>query len=203
MRDYDPTTGRYIQADRLVLIDGPAIYGYARQSPGIYADPTGQCPWCVVATGAIIGAVTSVALDYLIDQIWGDGCYTWKEPGTAAFFGGLLGGAGGAVAGVVRGGFGAASKGAMGAGATKGLGGNPFKGKTPDQIQRMFQKKGFIKKGPNPGAGQGQFVNPRTGRGYHVDAAHGAPKGPHVGTTRPKGKGSTGRRGRAGRDFPM
>jgi RHS repeat-associated protein len=33
MRDYDPTTGRYLQADPLGLIDGPSVYGYALQSP--------------------------------------------------------------------------------------------------------------------------------------------------------------------------
>lgn len=33
MRDYDPTTGRYIQADPLGLIPGPSLYGYAYQSP--------------------------------------------------------------------------------------------------------------------------------------------------------------------------
>ena len=29
MRDYDPTTGRYLQADPLGLIDSASIYGYA------------------------------------------------------------------------------------------------------------------------------------------------------------------------------
>jgi len=29
MRDYDPTTGRYMQADPLGLIDGASVYGYA------------------------------------------------------------------------------------------------------------------------------------------------------------------------------
>jgi uncharacterized protein RhaS with RHS repeats len=41
MRDYDPTTGRYIEPDPLGLIDGPDVYGYARQSPGKYVDPNG------------------------------------------------------------------------------------------------------------------------------------------------------------------
>ena len=30
MRDYDPTTGRYLQADPLGLIDGASVYGYVR-----------------------------------------------------------------------------------------------------------------------------------------------------------------------------
>ena len=42
MRDYDPTTGRYLQADPLGLVDGPSVYGYARQSPVRYADFTGK-----------------------------------------------------------------------------------------------------------------------------------------------------------------
>ncbi|MDO6591949.1 hypothetical protein DS901_02630 [Loktanella sp. D2R18] len=34
MRDYDPTLGRYIQADPLGLVDGASVYGYALQNPG-------------------------------------------------------------------------------------------------------------------------------------------------------------------------
>ncbi len=41
MRDYDPTTGRYMEADPLGLIDGASVYGYARQNPGRYTDPRG------------------------------------------------------------------------------------------------------------------------------------------------------------------
>ncbi|MBS0564979.1 MAG: RHS repeat-associated core domain-containing protein [Proteobacteria bacterium] len=33
MRDYDPTTGRYVEADPLGLIDGASVYGYAHQNP--------------------------------------------------------------------------------------------------------------------------------------------------------------------------
>ena len=42
MRDYDPTTGRYIQADPLGLVDGASVHGYALQNPGPYTDPTGE-----------------------------------------------------------------------------------------------------------------------------------------------------------------
>ena len=42
MRDYDPTTGRYMQADPLGLIDGASVYGYVRQNPGRYVDPRGE-----------------------------------------------------------------------------------------------------------------------------------------------------------------
>lgn len=63
MRDYDPTTGRYVQADPVGLIDGSAIYGYARQNPGRWTDPTGEFlpivalakPLAAVAFGGLIG----------------------------------------------------------------------------------------------------------------------------------------------------
>ncbi|MFN5998774.1 MAG: RHS repeat domain-containing protein, partial [Paracoccaceae bacterium] len=45
MRDYDPTTGRYLQADPLGLVDGASVYGYVRQNPGRFTDPTGL--WAV------------------------------------------------------------------------------------------------------------------------------------------------------------
>ena len=67
-----------------------------------------------------------------------------------------------------------------------GLGGNPFKGKTAEEIADMLSQKGYLSKGPNPLAGEGNFVNPKTGRGYHIDAVHPLPKGPHVGVHRPR-----------------
>ena len=42
MRDYDPTTGRYIEADPLGLVDGASVYRYVRGNPGRYVDPTGE-----------------------------------------------------------------------------------------------------------------------------------------------------------------
>jgi RHS repeat-associated protein len=49
MRDYDPTTGRYIEADPLGLIAGASVYGYAFQSPLRWTDPTGENPAAAVA----------------------------------------------------------------------------------------------------------------------------------------------------------
>ncbi|MEM7499035.1 MAG: RHS repeat-associated core domain-containing protein, partial [Pseudomonadota bacterium] len=40
-RDYDPRTGRYLQADPLGLVDGPSVYGYVRQRPFSAVDPNG------------------------------------------------------------------------------------------------------------------------------------------------------------------
>jgi RHS repeat-associated protein len=40
-RHYDPTTGRYLQPDPLGFVDGPGIFGYAKQSPLTKFDPFG------------------------------------------------------------------------------------------------------------------------------------------------------------------
>ena len=42
MRDYDATTGRYLEPDPLGLVDGASVYGYARQDPGRWTDPRGE-----------------------------------------------------------------------------------------------------------------------------------------------------------------
>jgi Bacterial toxin 37 len=70
--------------------------------------------------------------------------------------------------------------------ANKGLGGNPFKGKAPQEIGDMLTNKGYVPKGPDPVAGQGTFLNPKTGRSVHIDANHPPPKPPHVSVQRPR-----------------
>jgi len=71
MRDYDPTTGRYLQADPLGLVDGAAIYNYALQNPGRYIDPRGKNSLVACAggpipcVGGIIGAVGVIILGSL------------------------------------------------------------------------------------------------------------------------------------------
>lgn len=58
MRDYDPTTGRYIQADPLGLVDGASVYGYALQSPLRYTDPRGeQAAETALGIGAGLGVL--------------------------------------------------------------------------------------------------------------------------------------------------
>jgi RHS repeat-associated protein len=76
MRNYDPTTGRYLQADPLGLVDGASVYGYVRQSPMMFTDPTGECPVCVA------GALFALGLlyDILSDE---DGCV---EPIELAYY---------------------------------------------------------------------------------------------------------------------
>ena len=64
MRDYDPTTGRYIQADPLGLVDGASVYGYALQNPGKYYDPQGEQTKSVV----LPGDPTGLGSDWLTDD---------------------------------------------------------------------------------------------------------------------------------------
>ena len=65
-RDYDPTAGRYLQADPLGLVDGPSVYGYARQNPVRFTDPTGEFAQtgalCLAGpVGCTVAAVITVA----------------------------------------------------------------------------------------------------------------------------------------------
>jgi RHS repeat-associated protein len=57
MRDYDPATGRYLQADPLGLVDSASVYGYARQSPMMMIDPTGELGLASALAGTLIGMV--------------------------------------------------------------------------------------------------------------------------------------------------
>ena len=82
MRDYDPTTGRYLEPDPLGLVNGASVYGYVGQSPMRFTDPTGEfipqavaClvnPWCRAAAGAVAGLI----FGYLFDD---DDCYSVQE----------------------------------------------------------------------------------------------------------------------------
>jgi uncharacterized protein RhaS with RHS repeats len=94
MRDYDPTTGRYLQADPLGLVDGASVYGYARQSTLVWTDKTGQCPWCAAV---VVSAAIGLALDLTIQLYELDGqweCIDWWQAGRSAVIGGAFGGAG-------------------------------------------------------------------------------------------------------------
>lgn len=73
---------------------------------------------------------------------------------------------------------------ADGAGA-KGLA-NPFKGKSAGEIDKMFKGKGFDPRGPNPKGGKGGYVDPKTGRSYHIDEANSFGEPPHVDVNRPR-----------------
>jgi uncharacterized protein RhaS with RHS repeats len=63
MRDYDPTTGRYIEADPLGLVDGVSVYGYVRQNPGRYVDPRGEFG----VAGAVVGGLSNLGIQILVN----------------------------------------------------------------------------------------------------------------------------------------
>jgi RHS repeat-associated protein len=114
MRDYDPTTGRYLQADPLGLVDGASVYGYAGQSPARWTDPRGEF---FGVPGALVGAAGNFALQMGINMWYGDmrfwqavRCVNWSAVANGAAFGaagglplgmvgkGVLSGSGSAVA---------------------------------------------------------------------------------------------------------
>ncbi|MBD3679500.1 MAG: hypothetical protein HUJ27_14030 [Rhodobacteraceae bacterium] len=71
MRDYDPTTGRYIQADPLGLVDGASVYGYALQNPLRYVDPRGEFVWWVPLAGFVGGAAANGSIQFFTNLYYG------------------------------------------------------------------------------------------------------------------------------------
>ena len=53
-RDYDPSLGRYLQADPIGLAGGASLYGYANANPVLYVDRDGKLPWLPIAAGAVL-----------------------------------------------------------------------------------------------------------------------------------------------------
>jgi hypothetical protein len=75
----------------------------------------------------------------------------------------------------------------IGTNQAEGLG-NPFRGRTPEQVNEMMQAKGFDPRGENPVTGRGGYVNPRNLRSYHIQPKpHTSREGtefPHVDVNR-------------------
>ena len=97
-RDYDPTTGRYIQADPIGLAGGSNPYLYANGNPVNYVDPDGRNP---IIAGIIIGGIIGGLIDLDL-QLWRNGgrihCINWRSVAWSAGIGGVTGGIGSAVA---------------------------------------------------------------------------------------------------------
>jgi RHS repeat-associated protein len=86
-RHYDPTIGRYLQADPLEFVNGPSLFAYALSSPAIHTDPDGQFAPVLarIVVGGAAGYIVDVGLQYAFK-----GCVDWN----AAFWRGALIGAG-------------------------------------------------------------------------------------------------------------
>ncbi len=83
MRDYDPTTGRYLEADPLGLVDGASVYGYVRQNPGRYTDPRGEAVR-TLSISDLTRRPPNPESFYCAD--WEDDCFeTWQEDQRACF----------------------------------------------------------------------------------------------------------------------
>lgn len=103
-RDYDSSTGRYIQADPIGLAGGPSPYSYAMNNPIRYTDPTGEIVpiLAAAAIGAVVGAGGDLAIQAGMNALAGRAifdkdCYDWTSVGISAGLGSISGGYGGAI----------------------------------------------------------------------------------------------------------
>ena len=87
-RDYNPYTGRYLQADPIGLNGGLHLYRYAYNSPLMYMDPEGE--WVNIAGGAILGFAFNVGYQLWYNN-WRVKCVDWLEVTRWTVGGALIG----------------------------------------------------------------------------------------------------------------
>ncbi len=68
--------------------------------------------------------------------------------------------------------------------ASSALNSNPFVGRSAEEVESMFLEKGFEPRGPDPLNGRGGYVNPETGRSYHIDMNNSYNEPSHIDVNR-------------------
>ena len=225
-RWYDAKTGRFISEDPIGFAGGDInLYGYVWSNPIKYSDPTGLDGWGNDTADRLDEGIEYSRRFYQgDDQSWIRNGSVNTIADIASGGSDLLrvgSGVGYAYYAEDENGYGRAAFAAMDVGRASGiaailLGGanrflgsssefcsmnraNPFRGKTPQEIDDMFMNKGFSPRGPDPVNGKGGYVNPKTGRSFHIDENNSFNEPPHVDVNRPRGyKG-----GMPKRKFPM
>ena len=187
-RSYAFDIGRFTRPDPMQdEYPGISPYAYANNNPLKYVDPDGRLLWKVVTKGLKVAGRAYDTAKRGKSLFKKD---TWKDIGTDEFVN-FVDNVSTIAAGVwdANDVFAiidlATDQGELAKRVTKGLG-NPFKGKTPGQIDKMFRKKGFDPRGEDPREGIGGYVNPKTGRSYHIDPKNRSGEPSHVDVNRSK-----------------
>ncbi|MES9990713.1 MAG: RHS repeat-associated core domain-containing protein, partial [Candidatus Thiodiazotropha sp.] len=76
-RDYDPTSGRYLQSDPIGLGGGLNTYLYAEANPVRYVDPLGLNPGAGAIGGGVIAGPPGAVVGGILGGIVGIGIWDW------------------------------------------------------------------------------------------------------------------------------
>lgn len=179
-RYYNPAIGRYVSSDPIGLAGGLNTFGYAGQSPIVYADPKGLCFWdaCIVegAAASFAGAcVAGITIGTGLACVTGYSCPTPSDiadqiqqseeaPPVAD----------------------PEESGAEKPTKSPEIDPQDVKGKSPEEIKEVAENAGLIPKGPDPESGKGSWIDPETGEQRILCHANCDP--PHAHVNNPQGE---------------